>query len=1472
MKVVPKESDLMVFAPAIWFHQTKKKKDEDKESDTKDKYQKFYVPVDREDENNEQTTEWAMKVYESGSAEEYIRWRIQFDELATAMLLDTPDKKFTVLQTILRGEARAKFNGGYHKLEDLPISSTAAAKKTHEEKRLKAGFDALAKPLFIPTESAWRRQRTYLRYHLRFNEMSVSEFKRRLEEMNKYLKYFPVPSGKESVSSLTEEELVEIIDRAKPIEYQLDVLAADYDPYSKSLQEYVEYLERLETKANIRKQMAKKDNNKSNGGTERSPKKDRKRNGKRKRDNSGDNEVVCGRCKKPGHATKDCWDDPKNADNRPAGYKKRKKDDKKNDKVVFNMEQMSFLMKNFQSMKSNPKSKKRKVTDDSSDEDSEDAHFLKKMTNSRKNDTSDDDSMYSRSSVDVAESSYSIGRPRKKKAKTTHSCAEVIVEIRDRTGEIVAIRTLLDTGTSSTMILRKFVHKNLSTFKHKPVKWKTLGGIFTTKRKARVEFKLPEFSTTKTITWNAHVDEFSDPKSAQYDMIIGTDLMEAIGIDLSFSSKTLSWDGIEIPMKNRGLVSDRQSAEILYQTAVQSPILQQAESRHKKILDADYSKVDIVDYVNKIDHLKDDIKQKLIEVLQSKNKIFEGGLGTLDIKPIHIELKKDATPYHAKPFPVPKAYEATTKKESDRFAKIGVWYHNPHSRWAAPTFIIPKKTGDVRMITDLRELNKRIVRKPYPLPKIQDLLQKLEQFSYASALDLSMGYYHIPLDKESQELCTTILPWGKYSYAKLPMGLSTSPDIFQSIMNELLGDLPYVLVYLDDILILNKKDETEEEHLQKIDVVLKRLEKVGFAVNLRKSFFLQTTIEYLGYLLTPNGIQPQPKKVEAISRVLPPKNRRQLRRFLGLVNYYRDMWKRRSHVLAPLAALASKTKAWKWTETEQSAFEQAKQMVMREAQLTYPDFSKEFHIYTDASDYQLGGVIMQENKPLAYYTRKLNRAQAKYPTGEQELLSIVETLKAFENILLGQRIVVHTDHLNLLYKKLASNRLVRWRMLIEEFGPQFVHVKGEENVAADALSRLDIEANESDEIITDEEPRPLSYMQTKEILNEEFPMLPSLIRREQMKDEEIMHDFKNQGSRERYYEKNVEGVKVIHDNGKIRVPKQLQQRILEWYHQFLVHPGKTRMEATIRSNFTWPNLTKQVEQYCKTCHQCQLFKKQRKKYGHLPAKTAEVKPWQRVNVDLIGPYTVKTPKKKHQLRAMTMIDPATGWFEIAPIIDPTSDECQRAFDSCWLARYPRPAECGFDNGKEFKWLFAELCDNMGLKKKPTTDYNPQGNAIIERVHQVLGNSLRTFELEERELDAHNPFEPFLTATAYAIRSTFHTTLKATPGQLVFGRDMLLPIQFKADWAQIALRKQSRINESNKRENSKRIDHQYKPGDKVLLEKPGITPKMVAPRTGPYEVTTVSTNGTVRIRKGAVTHRVNIRRLTPYHERQPSGSA
>ncbi len=254
------------------------------------------------------------------------------------------------------------------------------------------------------------------------------------------------------------------------------------------------------------------------------------------------------------------------------------------------------------------------------------------------------------------------------------------------------------------------------------------------------------------------------------------------------------------------------------------------------------------------------------------------------------------------------------------------------------------------------------------------------------------------------------------------------------------------------------------------------------------------------------------------------------------------------------------------------------------------------------------------------------------------------------------------------------------------------------------------------------------------------------------------------------------------------------------------------------------------------------------------------------------PYLVKMPKGTYTLRAFTMIDPATGWFEVKDISDATAEACQNVLDDVWLARYPRPQYIGFDNGNENKSVFKELCLNMGMKPKPTTTYNPQSNGIIERVHQVLNDCLRTFELEKRDLDEKDPWTPFLTAAAYAIRSTYHTTLQATPGQLVFGRDMILPIKFRADWARIRHQRQEAMVKNNDRENRNRIEHSYKPGDKVLVTKPGIIPKLSAPRTGPHEVLAVYLNGTVQIKRGVIHERVNIRRLTPYFECTSNGEA
>jgi Reverse transcriptase (RNA-dependent DNA polymerase)/RNase H-like domain found in reverse transcriptase len=448
------------------------------------------------------------------------------------------------------------------------------------------------------------------------------------------------------------------------------------------------------------------------------------------------------------------------------------------------------------------------------------------------------------------------------------------------------------------------------------------------------------------------------------------DIMTEVSLSVDTAEKCITWDHGSTPLKRRGVVQNHYLRHHTYALSVAAPIIQEAEERQSRILDADYSKVDIAQHVSVLDHLNSEEKRVLTEMLNQFPVLFGGGLGTLLVRPVHLELRADARPYHSRPFPVPQSLYSTTKKEIDRLIKIGVIQLDHNSEWVAPTFIQPKKTGDVQILTDCRKLNEAIVHKL--LPKISELFQKVQGFTFATAIDLSMGYYHIPLDDASQKLCTMILPWGKYRYLLLPMGIKNSPDIFQSIMDDILGDLEYSCAYKDDILITSSGNFND--HLDKVRTVLKRFELIGFCATVRKCFFVESKLDYLGYLISRNGIQSQPKKMEAILRLKEPKNKRQLRHFLGMVNYYRDMWRQRSHRLVPLTQLVSNSEMFQWTTVHQEAYNEVKWVISKETLLSFPDFDKPFHVYTDASKYQLGSIIMQDDKPLAFYSRKLNPA------------------------------------------------------------------------------------------------------------------------------------------------------------------------------------------------------------------------------------------------------------------------------------------------------------------------------------------------------------------------------------------------------------------------------------------------------------------------------------------------------------------
>jgi len=339
-------------------------------------------------------------------------------------------------------------------------------------------------------------------------------------------------------------------------------------------------------------------------------------------------------------------------------------------------------------------------------------------------------------------------------------------------------------------------------------------------------------------------------------------------------------------------------------------------------------------------------------------------------------------------------------------------------------------------------------------------------------------------------------------------------------------------------------------------------------------------------------------------------------------------------------------------------------------------------------------------------------------------------------------------------------------------------------------------------------------------------------------------------------------------NNKIVIPTPLQEHITQWYHTYLCHPGETRTEKTISQHFTWTNLRNTVKNICQHCPTCQKTKKSIKKYGLLPEKLAEANPWEKLCVDLIGPYKIKNTNNNEDLIlwCLTMIDPATSWVEIKEIKNKDALNIANLVEQTWLTRYPWPQELTYDRGTEFMGEFARMIeDDYGIIRKGTTVRNPQANAVLERVHQTIGNIIRTFEVHNSDLTSENPWKGILSATMFALRATYHTTLQATPTQLVFGRDAMLNVKFQADWQLIKQLKQTKIHQNNLRENSKRIPHEYQIKDKVLYSIQTKAKYAENPYKGPYETTKVNKNGTVQLRMGAIYETVNIRLIKPYNE-------
>ena len=604
-----------------------------------------------------------------------------------------------------------------------------------------------------------------------------------------------------------------------------------------------------------------------------------------------------------------------------------------------------------------------------------------------------------------------------------------------------------------------------------------------------------------------------------------------------------------------------------------------------------------------------------------------------------------------------------------------------------------------------------------------------------------------------------------------------------------------------------------------------------------------------------------------------------------MINFYRDIWKRRAHILAPLNEIQGcnpKQFSKLWGPRQDEAFEQSKAMLApQDTLLRYPDPNKAFVIEPNASDEQLRAVIKQDDKPVAFFSRKLTAAQKKYPAVDKEALCIAQVLSEYRAMLKGTDLTIKTDHRNLVEDTISSHRLLHWQLLIEEFRPKMIHWAGTANVTGDALSQLPMlplggEAepllNRTDEQVDQSLQEILSFYL---IDNSAFPLNFQDIKEKQESSAALQELRQDKG---KYTTQDINRTQLLcrkfpEDQFRIVLPPSMVMPVVEWYHKVTGHAGMTRLYKTIGTHFHFPAMKEIMEKYVRGCDACQRNKTPGPGQGQVPPREDMTEPWSHVAVNLIGPWSIQIPAlgASIEIFALTCIDLATTICELVRLDNKTSKHAALKFETTWLSRYPKCQDCLHDPGPEFTGQpFQECLINNGINARPTTTKNPQSNAIVERMHRAIGDMLRIWlrrDPPETVEEACDLVDAVLASAQRVLRITVHNTLRVSPGTLEFHRDMLLPIQVAAEYQMKRQRRQRLIDSNVTQENVCCHTHDYVAGDKVLIlaYKPS---KLEARTTGPFVVTQVHMNGTVTIaRSPTVFERINIRRLKPYVGRE-----
>ena len=872
--------------------------------------------------------------------------------------------------------------------------------------------------------------------------------------------------------------------------------------------------------------------------------------------------------------------------------------------------------------------------------------------------------------------------------------------------------------------------------------------------------------------------------------------------------------------------------------------------------------------------LEPDEKQKIGECVLSAHDVFS--LSTSDrgeVDGITHDIDTDQSPPVRQPLRrVPFALRPKIKEMVEEMLELGV-IQESNSPWSSPVVLVKKRGGDLRFCVDYRALNAVTRKDVFPMPRIDDMLDQLGGKRIFSTLDARSGYWQIKLGESSREKTAFATHDGLFEFRVLPFGVCNGPATFQRVMQQALRGLSDLCsVYVDDIIVFSR---TVEDHVSHLEQVFSRLREVGLRLHPAKCRFASPQVEFLGHLITAEGILPNPAKISAVKEFRNPTNVKEVRQFLGIAGYYRRFVPNFSKVAGPLHDLTKQDVQFQWTPQCQESFDQLKVLLTSPPVLAYPDFEQKFTLYTDASGQGLGAVLEQQvdghPHPIAYASRSLTKHEKNYGITDLEALALVWGLRHFRAYLLGHHCAVVTDHAplkSMLKARHSSGKLARWSQTIAEMDVEIVYRPGKKHSNADALSRSPLEQTTSN---TQADVSQVTETQQSELVEAQRkdPKLQAVV--EYLEQGILPADEK--AARKMVLERPrfalVDGVLCYVDSARgnrsrIAVPDSLKSELMREAHAGSLsgHFAAKSLYDTLTRLYWWDGMYGDVHRFVRGCLTCAARggtgRRQRAPLQPLPVSG----PFQRVGVDIM-----EMPQTERGNRyVIVFVDYLTKWVEACATQDQTSETIARLLVDTVVCRHGVPAELLSDRGANLlSELIRNVCSLLGVHKINTTAYHPQCDGLVENLNRTLQEMMAKHAREfGPDWDLH------LQQLLFAYRAKPHASAGESPFCLIYGRDPRLPTEtclsppqskyvvdvqdycsdlhraMSSVW-QAARKNVVEAQKRQKRQYDKKAkEHHYRIGERVMVympwEKTGKKRKLALPYHGPYRIVDVLPNG------------------------------